>query len=89
MVSGDYRRLKKSPPPPPPVRCACGKLAYTRRGEARSVVRRMRREGDRDPQSLGTYRCKSGNDLWHVGHVNPNANGPNLNDPRVRFVEEG
>jgi len=89
MSSAAYRRLKRSPPVPPPVRCDCGKLAYIRRGDARAVVRRMRREGAYQPESLGTYKCKSGTDFYHVGHENPDAVRPNLNDPRLRFVEEG
>lgn len=67
--------------------CTCGKRGYLQRQHAKQVVRESRRRGG-DPRiaSLGTYRCDSGSDLWHVGHSNPAVNWPNLNDPRIRFL---
>jgi len=67
--------------------CLCGKRAYRTRQDARTVVKEMRRKGHirGDALRLSTYRCTSG--VWHVGHRQP-AGDPNLNDPRITFLEE-
>lgn len=64
--------------------CDCGKQAFSSRAGAKTVVREMRRRGDRDPQSLNVYRCHIHRDAWHVGH-RPWVSA-NLNDPRLRWV---
>lgn len=47
----------------------------------------MRRKGDirEDALRLSSYRCDTG--VWHVGHRQPNGT-PNVNDPRLRFLED-
>jgi hypothetical protein len=66
--------------------CACGKRGYMDRGQARQVIREMKRCGTRDPGSLKAYRCDWNRSVWHVGHGQPAVNWPNLNDPRLRFL---
>lgn len=68
------------------VQTCCGKRGYHTRADARKVVKEMRRNHQiRDSADrLSTYRCPTGR--WHVG--NEYGKGPNVNDPRLRFLEE-
>jgi hypothetical protein len=67
--------------------CGCGKRSYKTRGDARKVAKEMRRKGHirTDAARLSTYRCDTG--VWHVGHQQPGSI-PNVNDPRLRFLED-
>lgn len=67
--------------------CICGKRAYKTRDQARTVAKEMRRKGHirADALRLSTYRCDTG--MWHVGHRQPEGQ-PNVNDPRLRFLED-
>lgn len=59
--------------------CACGKRGYRDRSAAKTVVKEMRRKGDRDPERLQAYRCEVDPDHYHVGHrpyAPPNWNSP-------------
>ena len=66
--------------------CICGKRGYHNRREARQVAKEMRRNHmlRADAVRLCTYKCHTG--VWHVG--NRHWPGPNVNDPRIHFLED-
>lgn len=68
--------------------CACGKRGYPNRDDAKKVIKEMRRQGKiRDAAArISAYRCATDPDYWHVGH--DASKGPNVNDPRTRFLDE-
>jgi hypothetical protein len=68
--------------------CSCGKLGYWTRQSAKPELKRLRSIDEGDAQTLGIYRCPSGNELFHIGHANPNAMPADRNRPHVWFVEE-
>ena len=80
------RRRKSSVIMPDSTTCDCGKRGYWDKKGAKVTVQRLRREGSRNPQDLQAYRCPDGTGLWHVGHKTRAFLGPNLNDPRLRFI---
>ena len=59
--------------------CVCGKHGYRDRDAAKTVVREMKRKGDRDPERLHAYQCDVDPDYFHAGH-RPFLTA-NLNDP--------
>lgn len=49
------------------VRCACGKLRFTSKADAKKALRRMKGRTGR----MHAYRCgdEHGQEFWHLGHV--------------------
>jgi hypothetical protein len=65
----------------------CGKRVWGTKEAARGAIRRMIDQGSerkRGATNLRPYRACAG-DGYHVGHGR--QVGPNLNDPRLRFME--
>jgi predicted RNA-binding Zn-ribbon protein involved in translation (DUF1610 family) len=50
--------------------CPTGKLAYTKRAEAREHARRLKRSRSHDGAGVRPYVCPSCG-FWHVGHLPP------------------
>lgn len=71
-----------------PYSCPCGKRGYWTRQDARTVVKEMRRQGAlREAARVSTYRCELSPDFWHVGHTTRHNLAPDMNDPRLRWVD--
>lgn len=68
--------------------CTCGKRGYLTRGDAKKVIREMRRAKKTRSDRVNAYRCQTGTGYWHVGHGEHPAR-PNLNSPNLRFLGEG
>lgn len=47
---------------PPTVTCACGKVGYLCRRDAKHIARQLGHRG------LSTYRCPDSG-YWHLGHL--------------------
>jgi hypothetical protein len=71
------------------IHCPVGKVGWADRRQARAEMRKLMglnvAEGNAHP--MNTYWCDAVGGHWHVGHTPASAAYPNLNDPRLRFVE--
>lgn len=71
------------------LHCSSGKIGWRDRRDARAEMRKLeevnRSGGDTHP--LNTYWCEEDGGHWHVGHTPASMHYPNLNDPRLRFVD--
>jgi hypothetical protein len=65
--------------------CGCGKRGWTTHKGARAHLKSLRSARTRRSDLvLNTYRCQTSPTLWHVGNTRAR---PNLNDPRLRFLD--
>lgn len=71
------------------LHCSTGKVGWRDRRDARTEMRKLaglnRSSGDEHP--MNTYWCEEDGGHWHVGHRPASRAYPNLNDPRLRFVD--
>lgn len=86
----DFRQNRRSPQPHygthiDAVMCTCGRRGYRTKGQARTVLREMRRRKALPPRALaalGVEACEQEEGIFHVSNTRASASErPNLNDP--------